>query len=81
MSVWIRGPDLQIITLFLRLSLCYLLFFFAVGQLVKKTPNNKKGRLEAFFIFCLLFLQSYLVYYRSDSADTCNCVLFLCGHE
>jgi len=51
-------------------------FFFAVRQLVEKT-NNKKRRLEAFFLFCLLFLQSYVVYYRSDSAVTYNCAFFI----
>lgn len=53
--VWIRGPDLQIIMLYLRLSLCYF-FFFAVRQLVKKNhPNNKKGDVRPFSFFAFYF--------------------------
>lgn len=44
LSVWIRGPGLQIITSYLWLN-----FFFAVRLLGKK--KTKKKRLEAFFLF------------------------------
>lgn len=48
-SVWIRGPDLMIIPLCLRLSLCYLFLF--LRQLVKKKQATKIGELRPFYFF------------------------------
>lgn len=56
-SVWIRGPDLMIIPLYLRLSLCYIFFCETIS---KKTPSNKNRRIEA-FLLCLTFIFAVLL--------------------
>lgn len=79
-SVWIRGPDLMIILLCSTSKIKAFATFFFFETISLKNQATKVGEVRPFVFFLLLFLQSYMVYYRPDSAVSSNCA-FLYGYK